>query len=197
MKKSYNVRLSNILCYALVLFSSNYAAYLISTALVGKLFLPIADKIPFFITSLCIFLIYILIGLSVPLFILFLFFRSSVARQYVASDDKHVWRMSGLRLALPAELLRMLICQVTLGQINVSGVFAYLPTLLFESTYLNWSDRHEQVRQKFLEYNFMDFAVYAICYLIYFAVHLLLVMKIYRYFWLEAEKEREDFIVSE
>ena len=197
MKKSYNVRLSNVLSYTVILFLSNYIAYLISTIVVGKLFLPIADKIPFAITLICVFLIYILIGLFIPLFAVFFFFRVSVMKQYIPSDDKYFWVRNCVRFILPAEIIRFLFCQVTLGQINVSGYFAYLPTFIFEITYLNWTNRYEQVRQKFLEYNFADFTAYAICYLIYLAVHLLFVMIIYRRFWFEAKKDKDDLIVHE
>jgi hypothetical protein len=196
MKKTYNVTIASMFLYAIVLFLSNYAAYFVSGTLVG-LFQPIADKIPFTLLAIFIFAIYILMGFSLPFLTIFFFFKYAVQKQYVPSEDSSLWVKSCFRLILPAEIIRFLVCQLTLGQINTTGSFALLPTLLFENTYLLWTGRSEQVRQTLLQYNFADFAVYALCFFIYAAIHLVLVMMIYRRFWLEAKKDREDLIVHE
>ena len=196
MKKSHNVKIVSMFLYAIVLFLSNYLAFYVASAIVG-LFQPLADKIPFTLLAIFVFAVYILIGFAVPFVAIFFFFKSMVGKQYLPSEDKRCWVKSCLRVILPAELIRFLACQVTLGQIKTSGIFAYLPTLLFENTYLLWTGRGEQVRQKLLQYNFSDFIVYALCFLLYLTIHLVFVMKIYGRFWLEAEKNRDDLIVHE
>ena len=196
MKKLHNVKIVSMFLYAIVLFLSNYLAFYVASAIVG-LFQPLADKIPYALLVTVVFAIYILIGFAVPFVAIFFFFKSMVGKQYLPSEDKRCWVKSCLRVILPAEIIRFLACQVTLGQIKTSGIFAYLPTLLFENTYLLWTGRSEAVRQKLLQYNFADFIVYALCFLLYLTIHLVFVMKIYRRFWLEAEKNRDDLIIHE
>lgn len=196
MKKTYNVNFASMLLYAFVLFLSSYLAYFVAGTVVG-LFQPIADKIPFALLAIFVFAIYIFVGFCVPFLAIFFLFKSTVGKQYVPNEDKRFWLKSCLRFTLPGEIVRFLVCQVTLGHIKSTGFFAYLPTLLFENTYLRWTGRGEQVRQKLLEYNFADFIVYALCFFLYLAIHLTLVMMIYRRFWLEAEKNRDDLIIHE
>ena len=194
MKRKSNVKITSVLLYATVLFSSNYLAYLLSTMLV-KLIQPIADKMPFALLAIFVFAIYILIGFSLPLLSIFLLFKHTVEKQYASSEEDALWIKSCARLVLPAETVRFLACQFTLGQINTTGAFAFLPTLLFESTYLRFAGRSEQIRQNFLEYNFADFAIYALCFLVYLAIHLAIVVFIYKHFWFRAKRDRDDLIV--
>ena len=193
-RQTNNIRIKHVLFYAFLMFLSNYIAFLMSGVVINILIQPIADKMFPILLVICVFAVYILIGLSVPLIAVFFFFRSAVCEQYFPSDDKLLWIKSCIKLILPAEIIRFLVCLRTLGHINTSGFFAPLPTLLFENTYLVWSNRHEQVRQM-LQYNFVDFVVYAVCYIIYLAIHLAIVMIIYRHFWLESQKDREDLII--
>ena len=196
MKKTYSVNFASMLLYAFVLFLSSYLSYFVSVTVVG-VFQPIADKIPYALLVTVVFAIYILIGFAVPFVVIFFFFKSTVEKQYVPSEDKRSFVKSCLRFILPGEIVRFLVCQVTLGHIKSTGFFAYLPTLLFENTYLRWTGRGEQVRQKLLQYNFSDFIVYALCFLLYLAIHLTTVMMIYRRFWIKAQKDRDDLIVHE
>ena len=112
------------------------------------------------------------------------------------SDDKWHWAKSCLVFVLPAEILRFIICTITLGHINSTGYFAFLPPLLFENTYLLWSGRHVLVRNE-LQSNFVDFLVFIICYLIYAVIHLCLVLLVYRRYWLAGKKDREELIIHE
>ena len=196
MKKSYNVRITSMLLYAAVLFLSNYLAYFMAV-MTAALFQPLAEVIPATLLAIFVFAVYILIGFAIPFITIYVFFKFTVEKQYIPSDDKKCWVKSCVRLIIPAEIIRFLVCQITLGQINEAGAFAFLPTLLFESTYLFFTGRSEQVRQNFLQYNFADFAVYALCFLLYLAIHLVIIILIYRRFWLRAEKDRDDLIVHE
>ena len=194
MKKTHNVRIKSVLLYTILIFVSNYIAYWVSVMIAG-IFQPLVGKAPMVMIVIFIVLIYILIGFTVPLIAVFYLFKSVVSEQYIQSEDKYCWLKSCLRLILPAEIIRFLACQITLGQINTTGAFAFLPSLVFESTYLRWTDRSEEVRQKLLQYNFTDFAVYALCFFAYIAIHLAFVMMIYKRFWLNAKNDRDDLIV--
>ena len=196
MKKVHNVKINSILLYAIFIFASNYLAYQASI-IITNFFQPLVSKVPMALIAIFVFAIHILLGFAIPFVFIFFFLKSAVWKQYVPSDDRKCWIQSCLRLVLPAEIIRFLICQVTLGHIKSSGFFAYLPTLLFENTYLRWSGRSEQVRQKILGYNFADFLAYALCYVLYIAIHLVFVLLIYRHFWIEAQKDRDDLIVPE
>ena len=194
MKKSHNVTFTSMLLYAIVLFLSNYLAYFVSGTIVGLL-QPIADKIPYALLTIVAFAIYILIGFAIPFAAIFFCFKYTTEKQYMPNEDKKCYLKSCARFILPAEIIRFLVCQATVGHIKTTGFFAFLPTLLFESTYLRWTDRSEQVRQSFLQYNFADFTAYALCFLVYVAIHLAVVVFIYRRFWIRAEKELDDLIV--
>lgn len=194
MKMLYNVRIKSVLLYALLIFLSNYIAFLASGLVINILFQPISGKVSTVLLAICVFAIYISIGFSVPLISVFFFFRSAVWGQYLPSEDKFYWAKSGIKLVLPAEIIRFFVCLGTLGHMNTSGFFAFLPTLLFENTYLLWSSRDDQVRQM-LQYNFVDFIVYAVCYILYVVIHMALVMVIYKHFGTDARKDKEDHIV--
>ena len=155
---------------------------------------PTEGETPSVLLTICAFAIYILIGLSIPLLATFFYFRSVVADQYIPSEDKFCWIKSCARLVLPAETIRFLFCLSSLGHINQTGNFAFLPSLLFENTYLLWTNRHEPVRQ-WLEYIFADYVAYALCHIIYLVIYLTFVMLIYKYFWKEAKKDSEDLII--
>ena len=196
MKKSYNVRINSMFFYTFLMFLSNYIAFQVVIMIISNLLQPIADKFPYALLVICVSAVYILINFAVPSIFYFFFFRSVVEEHYIPSEDKFHWAKSCAKLILPAEIIRFLICQVTLGHITTSGTFASLPCFSFENTYLHWTNRREQVRQ-LLQYNFVDFVAYAVCYMIYIAVYLVLVMLIYRHFWLKSKKDREDLIAHE
>lgn len=196
MKKSHNIRIKSGLLYIILIFLSNCIAYRASIIIAG-IFQQAVGKVPMILIVVVIFAIYLLIGFGVPLIAIFCFLKSTVNEHYITGSDKYLWLKSCLRLILPAEVIRFLACQFTVGQISSTGAFAFLPTLLFENTYLRWTGRTEQIRQKLLQYNFLDFSVYALCFFIYVAIHLTFVMMLYRYFWIKAQKDRDDLIVYE
>ena len=195
MKTRYNVGINNVLIYTILIFVSSYLACWVSIAF-AYLLRPLSGKVPLPLLAIFVFSVDILLGFAIPLIAIFFYFKSTVGKQYIPSEDKFSFIKSCTRLVLPAEIVRYIACQITLGQINTTGSFAFLPTVLFENTYMIWFDRNEWVRQRSFEYNFADFMSYALCYMIYVAIHLLLVLIIYRYFWLKAKKDREDLIIS-
>ena len=196
MKKTTNVKIIDILLYATLIFVSNFVASRFSGIVINILFKPLVGSMPYILLVICVYIVYILIGFAIPLGFVFFFFRSVVRKQYSPSEDKLDWVKSCGMLILPAEILRFIVCLGSLGHINQTGDFSFLPGLLFESTYLIWSGRHEPVRQ-LLQYNIADFFAYAICYFIYAIIHLLLVLYVYRYFLLVGKRDCEDLVVYE
>ena len=194
--KKYKVKITSMLLYAMALFLSNYVAYFVASMLAG-LIQPISNNIPYILLIIFVFAIYIVIGFSIPFITIFVLFKFVVEKQYTPSKESFFWLKSFANLVVPAEFIRFLTCQFTLGQINTTGAFAFLPTLLFESTYLRFTGRSEQIRQKFLQYNFADFAVYAICFFVYLAIHLVLIMAVYKHYWFKAQKDRDDLIIHD
>ncbi len=192
----YNVNFFDIIKYIPIIFISNLAASYCAVGLTQALFMPLVDKIPFALLAIAVFAIDILLCFGIPCVVIWFFFRNMARNHYMPSDDKWHWAKSCLTLVLPAEILRLVVCASTLGHINSTGYFAFLPPLLFENTYLLWTGRHELVRSA-LQSNFADFLVFIICYLLYAVIHLLLVLGIYRRYWLVGKKDREDLIVHE
>ena len=195
MKKTYHVTFKSMLFYTVLTFLSNYISVFVVNGIINMI-MPTDGETPSVLLLICALAIYILIGLSVPLLATFFYFRSVVADQYIPSEDEFCWAKSCARVILPAETIRFLVCLSSLGHINQSGNFAFLPTLLFENTYLLLTNRHEPVRQM-LDYHFADFVAYAFCYLLYIVIYLALVMLIYKRFWAEAKKDSEDLIVKD
>lgn len=185
MKKSYNVTFVSILQYTGIMFLSNFISEIVVITVFDSFLIPILGDSSILVKT-CALVVYILSGFLVPLFAYFLFFRSVVKKQYVPSEGKFHWLKSGARLMLLGEMIRFLFCLSSLGHIaTLSGQFSILPTLLFENTYLIWSNRHYEVRE-WLEYNATDFLAYAVCYIIYLVIYLALVMLLYRHFWKKA-----------
>ena len=119
-----------------------------------------------------------------------------VPGQYFPSGDHFQWIKCFAALVVPGEAIRFVACFSSLGHINATGLLAILPSVLFENTYLVWSGRSNAVRN-LLEYKAADFVVYALYYLIYVAVYLVITGWIYRYFWFKGKEERDDLIVRE
>lgn len=194
MKKSYHVTFRSMLFYTGLMFLSNYISVFVATGIINMI-TPAEGETPSVLLLICALAIYILIGLSIPLLATFFYFRSVVADQYIPIEDKFCWLKSCARLVLPAETIRFLFCLSSLGHLNQSGKFAFLPSLLFENTYLLWTNRSEPVRH-WLEYIFADFVAYALCHIIYLVIYFALVMLIYKHFWKEAQKDSEDLVID-
>ena len=196
MKESLKLEARAIVSYAVVSFASNYLAALACMLSLLIFMVPLFGKVPLALFYALEILVYLIVGLVLPLIIIWLFFRLVVPRQYDSREDPIDWIRYCARLILPGEMVRFLVCIASLGHINRTGMLAMLPSLIFENTYLLWSERSDAVRN-LLEYKVADFAAFALCYLIYAVIHLGLVVLIYRFFWQRGKREREDRIVHE
>lgn len=125
-----------------------------------------------------------------------MFFRRKFPNFYEPSEDPKRWLKKSVILILPGELIRFFICIIPLGFFGSTGVFAGIPTYLFELTYLKWFDRTYAVRQTG-QFIFADFAAYAVCYLAYSIIHLLGIFFICKTVWKKAGEEYDDLIRPE
>ena len=196
MKMSTKWLLGIAVAYGAVIFVSNYLAALACASSLMIFFAPLLGKVPLALFSALAILVYLVVGLILPLIVIWLFFRLVVPRQYAPHEDQAYWIRCCAKLILPCEVARFLVCTASLGHINRTGMLAMLPSVLFENTYLLWSGRSDAVRN-LMEYRTSDFAAFALCYLIYAAIHLGLVVLIYQFFWQRGKREREDLIVHE
>lgn len=179
-----------ILLYAIISFFSN----LITTIVVSFVLKTILPSIN---NNVVIFVILLVIGVfTVSLGITALFFKRKVPKHYQASDDRYGWLKQGLRLVLPGETFRLIVCLVSLGHINSTGLLSVLPTFFFEQTYVAWSGRMEAIRQN-LNFIPADFFAYIGAYLPYLILYLIGILAIYNVFWNVGKREREEMVVHE
>ncbi len=193
-KKARRHLLIYILGYALLIFISNRIASNCSTVLIKVILEPIASNVPFAFLAMCAYTIDVLVNLGLPLVAILLFFRTAVPRQYFPSENKMQWLKNCLLFVAPAELLRFVVCLSSLGVLTGTGYFSLIPTIIFEGTYMIWSERYVPIRQ-LARYIPEDFLAYTLCYLIYSAVHLILVALIYRRFWMQGKRDFEELVV--
>ena len=126
----------------------------------------------------------------------FIFFKGQFSNLYESSEDSNLWLKKTARLVFPGELLRFFVCLTTVGFSGSTGMFAAIPTYLFELTYLKWADRAYAVRQMG-QFIFADYAAYAVCYLVYILIHLLGIFFICKTIWKHAKEEHDDLIRHE
>ena len=158
-------------------------------------FVPIADKIPYIITIILVLSTYILFKLFLPLVFVYLVMRYTVPRLYVLMGGQGQVKSFILHV-LPMEIVRYIVCLISLGHLKQTGYFALLPTSIFENTYIRWSGRHNEIRN-YLDYIPQDYLAYTLCYLIYAAVYLTFVVLIYRKHWKVGKEESEELVVYE
>ena len=83
---------------------------------------------------------------------------------------------------LPVEILRFLLCLSKLGLLNSFGMMSFVPSFLYEQTYLIWSERTNDVRH-FGNTEFVDYLAFVPCYLIYAIFYLGILFWLYHYYW--------------
>ena len=125
----------------------------------------------------------IIICIGIPLLILYYYyFRKRVAYQYQPSENKQQWLKSALKLILPSELLRFILCLSKLGLLDSFGMFAFPPSFLYEQTYLIWFDRTNDVRH-FGNAIFGDYIGFIVCYMLYAIIYVGALFGLYHFFW--------------
>lgn len=121
----------------------------------------------------------------------YLFYRERVHGYYTPNQNKGDLPKTVLALILPGEIVRFLLSLLSLGSAASTGAVSIIPTVLFEQTYLKWSNRYAIVRGGGSVIA-LDILMYVICYLIYFAAHFGALTAIFWYIWNVRKKGRKD-----
>ena len=131
--------------------------------------------------------------------ILYKTLKNQVSEQFVLSDDKWMWLKSGCSYIALGEGIRFLINMLPIDMVFIIssikfGQLLALPSyLLFNLTYLASSGRSQAIFRE-SSYIPMDFIAFALCYIVYLAVHMAIVLLIYRHFWRKAAAEHEAML---
>ena len=122
---------------------------------------------------------------------LYFYLSKILPQKYFPSEEPRIWAKMLFGLSLPGEAIRFFICLPTLGFINSTGIFNPTPTDLFDQLWVKMTGRYEAVRQD-VDYILLDYIGYSLCYILYLAVHMLLLMLIFKHIWNKAKKEHEN-----
>lgn len=194
MKKT--VFIGMLFLYEVLTLVANYIASWLGLAIPRKVFSGLISSSPAIINTVGVLTI-VPLTLFIAWGILYLlFFKRQFPKLYEPSEKSKPWRKRACMVILPGELVRFFACLVTLGFSDSTGLFAAIPTYLFEMTYLKWFDRAEAVRQMG-EFIFADYAGYTVCYAVYMLVHLLGIFFICKTVWKQTEEEHGDLIRPE
>lgn len=193
MKVSFSERFH----YTLVLLIANAASFF-ALGFIGAILVAAfeGEKPPVF--GVLVSILY-LIAFSLVYIILYKTLKGQVSEQFVLSEDKWMWLKSGCSYIALGEGIRfllnmmpidfvLLVTSIKFGQLLATPCY-----FLFNMTYLASSGRSAAIFQQ-SAYIPMDFIAFALCYLVYLAVHMAIVLLIYRRFWHKAEKEHEAMI---
>lgn len=188
------IGVSDQLAYTIVLFLASYAGGLMGALCRNWLaffWQTYFSSIPMLAAAFVVYLIVWIVSLLIPFAVIYFIFRRTVPDHYLSSDFPHLWRKSALKLILPGETIRFLLC-LSLNRNMVR--FALFPTNLFDLFYLPLSGRSDAVLYEGT-YILQDFVAFALIYLIYFALHLTVILLIYRRYWKIGKEEREDLVI--
>lgn len=164
MRKSF----SNIALYTVVLFASNFVAtYLAQVWIDG-----IHELMSGFITEVSegyrnvLYFLYYPISFILPFVCLRYVFKR---RMHAVIENCHErgWLKSAVLFVMPGEAIRFILCFLVVGNYNMGGYFALIPTVLFDTYWLKWTNRYEAVRVLF-QFEFLDCFGYVLCYILYF-----------------------------
>lgn len=131
-------------------------------------------------------LVIMLISMLTAAALTFFYFRRVIPMQYEDNERRRSWLNNALWAILPGELLRCLFTLIDLGNGNGTGKFALVPSMLFEQTYMKWAGIWNRSN---LTNTPTDIAAYLLCYLIYLAVNLALLLVLYRILWKKCDAE--------
>ena len=139
--------LPNAALYTLVLFASNFiAAYLAQVWIDGihQLMQGLIKEVSVEYRD-ALYLLFYLAGFIIP----FLSLKKLLEKRMhtVAEDGRRQgWIKSALLIMLPGEIIRFALCFSVLGKFEKGGFFAVIPTVLFDTYWLGWTNRYVAVR---------------------------------------------------
>ena len=188
------IGITDQLAYTLILLLASYAGGL--GAMLCRNWLAFFwqtyfSSIPMLGAAFVVYPIVWIVSLLIPFAVICFIFRRTVPDHYLSSDFPHLWRKSALKLILPGEIIRFLLC-LSLNRNMVR--FALFPTHLFDLFYLPLSGRSDAVLHEGT-YILQDYLVFALIYLLYFTLYLTVILLIYRRYWKIGKEEREDLVI--
>ncbi len=189
-KTTLRVTFFDILQYLLVCIASgfltNYIAKFVSQGVGGIIInsFPNMPKWAFYTVG---FGLLIPVFAVVPYILLSLFFRYIVKEHYVRCDVPHFWIKNMVTLIIPGELVRFFVCLPNCG---IHGKASAASTIMFEF-WLDYSGRFKNVRQ-LGKFEFLDYFMYIICYLVIFFLYFGILMLAYKRAWNKIKEEQED-----
>ena len=118
-------------------------------------------------------------------------YREKIHGFYQPNQNNKFLPKTVLALVLPGEILRFLLCLISIGSGTSTGTMSVIPTVLFEQIYLlRWTDRYAIVRGGGSVIA-LDVVAYIACYLIYFAVYFGALTAILWFVWNSRKKGRK------
>ena len=195
MMKNNTVKL--ILLYGIVTIVGNYIASYISIKvheliidlLIGEFIL----SLPRILGYLIFFPIYYPPALIVSWACIFVLFRICVPKLYKKEESKYTWIKTALKITLPGETLRYAFCMKGVGLYRLTGMYALVPSDIYDKTWLKWTGRLNAVRYNG-EFEFIDYLGYFIVYIPYLVLYLFVVLLIFKKFWKLGKTYKEDLV---
>ena len=152
------------------------------------------SQFPMLAMALIVYPLIWAISLLITFGVIRFYFQRTVPNEYLPAEESNLWLRSALQLILPGEVIRFLICLFTCTSFNTARMLALLPSDLFRLIYLQLLDRRSEIAE-ISGYTLQDYAVYALIYLLCFALHFAVILLIYRRFWMVGKEEREDLFL--
>ena len=192
MKKNFKL----ILLYGVVTIVGNYIASYITiyvfrliSSLIGSFILSLPTIPGYLVYSL----VYYPLALILPWASIFVMFRNCVPKLYKKEESRCTWIKTALKIALPGEALRYALCMKNVGLYGRSGMYALVPSDLYDNSWLRWTGRLNAVRYNG-EYEFIDYLGYFIVYIPYLVLYLTVVFLIFKKFWKLGKTYKEDLV---
>lgn len=163
MRKSF----SNIILYSLVLFASNFVATYLAQVWIDGVHQLMSGSINEVTDGYAnaMYLLYYPVSIILPIVSLRYVFRYRM-HTVIEGNNRHGWIKNAMLFALPGEAVRFLICFRAVGNFNMGGFFAVIPTVWFDTYWLKWTNRYTAVRELY-QFRFLDCFGYTLCYVLY------------------------------
>ena len=192
MKRNFKI----ILLYGIVTIVGNYIASYITVIVfrfISSLIWSFILSLPTIPGYLVYSLVYYPLALILPWASIFVMFRICVPGLYKKEESKYAWIKTALKLVLPGETVRYAFCMKNVGLYGRTGMFALIPSDLYDNTWLRWTGRLNAVRYNG-EYEFIDYLGYFIVYIPYLVLYLSVVLLIFKKFWKLGKTYKEDLV---
>ena len=193
MKRNFKI----ILLYGIVTIVGNYIAsytsIIVHKLIIASLIGPVILSLPRILGYLIYFLIYYPPALIVSWACIFVLFRICVPKLYKKEESKYTWLKRALKIALPGETIRYAICMNGVGLYGRTGMYALVPSDIYDNTWLKWTGRLNAVRYQG-EFEFIDYLGYFIVYIPYLVLYLAVVLLIFKKFWKLGKIYKEDLV---